>query len=90
MFWRLIGVGVGRYIIRGHVNGRKSLFEPSPNGVAIEFYHPRMSMSLACAVECASGTCTVDVTHWGVRASAANAAKDIVVAPIAAPDKNPN
>ena len=32
---------VERNIILGHENGRKSLFEPSPNGVAIEFYHPR-------------------------------------------------
>ena len=39
--WPLEQRTVERNIILGHENGRKSLFEPSPNGVAIEFYHPR-------------------------------------------------
>src|SRR3984893_4557054 len=32
---------VDRNVVRGHENGGKSLLEPPPNGVAIEFHHPR-------------------------------------------------
>jgi hypothetical protein len=32
---------VERNVVRGHARGRKSLLEPSPNGVAIERKHLR-------------------------------------------------